>query len=156
MDKTLRDRFQHLHVETLDERVVLHDARVDERVQETLQDVVYVPPPSVWRIAVERQRNRPGELLEKPSEAAYRHSPVLATLSAYEDAMPDVAVVAVYAWWPGEVELYRAHGAAPAACGDFCTGWAVCADFALYALMTFFVGSFLSRPTVMRSGRLWS
>ena len=156
MDEASFDWLEHLHVETPDERVVLHHARFDERVQEALQDVVDVAPPPVRGIAVEGQRDRPGELLEKPSEAAHRHPAVLATLSAYEDAMPDVAVVAVYAWWPGEVELYRAHGAAPDACGDFGAGWAVWPAFALYALMTFFVGSFLSSPTVMRSGRLWS
>ena len=47
--------------------------------------------------------------------------------------MPDVAVVSVYAGRPGEVELYLAHGAAPAACGDFCAPCAAEAGFASYA-----------------------
>ena len=128
---------------------------MDERVLAGLEQVVEIAPPSVRRIALQRQREPPREFM-RTREAAHYHHPVLATGAADQNARPDVPVVVVDTWRPGEVELYRAHGAAPDACGDFCTGCCVCADFALYALMTFFVGSFLSRPTVMRSGRLWS
>ena len=85
-------------------RIVVKDARCGYGILQTLEQIVEVAPPSVRRVALERKRNRPGELLE-PSEAAYDHRAVLATGAAYEDARPDVAVVVIDAGRPGEVEL---------------------------------------------------
>jgi len=82
MDEASFDWVEHLHFETLHERVVLEDARVYERVLERLEQVVQVPPPSVWRIAVEGEQDFPGELREEPREAAHDHAAVLATLAA--------------------------------------------------------------------------
>ena len=159
MDEASFDWFEHLHFETPDERVVLQEPRVDEGVLKRLEQIVEIAPASVGRIAVERKADLHGELRIKPPEAAHDHAAVLSTLAADEHAGAYVPVVVVDRGRPGEVELgvpHLAHGAAPDACGDFCAGCCVCAAFALYAFTTFFVGSFLSTPTVMTSGRLWS
>jgi hypothetical protein len=104
MDESSFDGFEHLHLETPYLRIVVKDARSRNRVLQALEEIVEVAPPSVGRVALERKRNRPGELFE-PSEAAYDHRAVLSPRAAYEDARPDVAVVVVDAGRPGEVEL---------------------------------------------------
>lgn len=63
-----RHGFKHLHFETFYERVVLQDARVDERILERLQQVVEIASASVGRIAFERETNLPGKLGEKSAQ----------------------------------------------------------------------------------------
>jgi len=104
MNEPSFDGFQHLHFETPYLRIVLKDATRRNRVLQALEEIVEVAPPSVGRVALEGKRNRPGELLQ-PSEAAYAHRPIASTGPADQDARPDVAVVVVDAWRPGEVEL---------------------------------------------------
>jgi len=104
MDESSFNWVEHLHFETPYLRIVLKDARSRDGVLKALEEIVEVAPASVRRVALEVKGNRPGEPI-LPSEAAYAHHAVLAPRAAYEDARPDVAIVVVDAWRPGEVEL---------------------------------------------------
>lgn len=94
------------------------DTGEGERVLDALEEVVEIPPPEVGRVefreevygAVERFRQEP------PEPRHYRFAVEAARLRD-QDARSDVAVVVVEARGPGQLEGYRAHGAAPGAAG---------------------------------------
>ena len=110
-----RHWIEHLQVQFLDLRIVIEQSCRLKRIQEAFSaNIVDVASPPVRGIQFCVKREPPREFCET-RETAHGHHPVLPTGTAYQHARPDVAVVVVYAWRPGEVELYRAHGAAPEA-----------------------------------------
>lgn len=104
-------------MEEPDLRIVVEDARVDDRVLERLEDVVEVPSAAVGRVAVGGEADRPPEPRAKVGEAAHDHHPVPPPLAAYQHPVAKVSIIPVDRGRPGEVErdapAQRAHGAAP-------------------------------------------
>ena len=99
----------------LDLRIVVEQSCRLKRIQEAFSaNIVDIASPPVRGIQFCVKREPPREFCET-RETAHGHHSVLATGAAYQHARPDMAVVVVDAWWPGEVELYRDHGAAPEA-----------------------------------------
>ena len=90
-------------------------------VLRAFQQVVQIPPPRIGRIKLSIEFDRAGErrLWIVPE---HRHDvfSVLTPFAAYQNLVPDMAIVVVYRRWPGDFKLpdhYLAQGAEPAPVG---------------------------------------